>query len=81
MNKQPKILSVEELDKLSKKMCAAKSPRSAEKLRVKLMEGFYGRRMLPEELRTLPHDPAVDKEWIANIISGEAREIFREDKP
>ena len=80
MNKEPKMLSVEELVKLAKKMCAAKSPRSAEKLRVKLMEGFYGRHMLPEEIQPQPksreEQDRLDQEWVRKIKNGEAREIF-----
>lgn len=80
MNKKPRKLTPEELVKLVGEMCAEKSPQK-DKLVVRVMEGFYGRRMLAEELRPVPRDFNLEKESIEKIRNGEAREIFWEDKP
>jgi hypothetical protein len=74
----PRMLATEELVKLVEKMCAAKGPQK-DKLLVRIMEGYFGRHMLPEELQPRPfsqeEQQRLEREWIAKIRSGEARKI------
>jgi hypothetical protein len=80
MNTKPKILSPEELGMLAKQMCAATDPKEADRLMKEIMEGFYGRHFLPEELQLEPRAreeiEREEQEWIRIIRNGEATEIF-----
>lgn len=79
MSKKPKQLSPEELGILAKKLCVATDQKEADRLTKEIMEGFYGRRMRPEDLHHEPRSreeiEREEQEWIAKIKSGEAKEV------
>lgn len=76
----PQMLTPEKLVKLVGEMCAAKGQQK-DKLVVRVMEGFYGRRVLAEELRPVPRDFNLEKERIEKIGNGEDHEIFWNGEP
>jgi predicted phosphodiesterase len=73
----PRMLSGAELTVLCEQMHSATDRETVEKLKLAIMEGFYGKRVLPHKISEEEQEAwiAEQEKWLARIRNGEAREI------